>query len=267
MKLQLGLNKIGNTEYHADNEYLSSSNLKMLLKDPSQFHKEKILGQKEEKKESSSFVEGSLTHSLILEPHLVQSEYAFFEGMRKQGKDFEDFVAANPGKPIISKAQQIRCKEYKKAYDKNRIAVGLVQGGEAEQTICQELSGVPIKVRCDYINVSAGYIADVKTSSMPVDVDSVRMTINQWGYGLSAALYAQVASQYYSKPFDFYFLFISKSELVCSVYKASEATINRGLAEVAKAISVYKNCKSSGVWALDVQERAPILDIEEILEV
>ena len=36
---------LSNDNYHAEEKHLSSSNLKMLLKDPSKFYKEKILGE------------------------------------------------------------------------------------------------------------------------------------------------------------------------------------------------------------------------------
>ncbi len=262
--LELGINHVTNTEYHADQKYLSSSNYKTLLKDPETFYKEKILGQKEARVESNSFTEGSLTHSLILEPDQVQHEYAFFEGMRKAGADYERFLAANTDRTVISRPQRIRSENNKAAFLKNPQAVELLSGGFPEQTICVDLNGIPTKIRCDYINVEKGYIADVKTTSYPADVDTFRMTISQWSYDLSAALYAHVAEQYYGKKFDFYFVVIQKSDLVCEVYKASQATIDRGMLQIAKAATIYKQCLQTGIWKLD--QPAPHVS-GEILEV
>lgn len=262
--LQLGLNDCTNAEYHADQKFLSSSNLKLLLKDPEQFYKEKILGDRTEQKKSASFDEGSLTHSLILEPHMVEAEYAFYPGLRKQGADFEAFAASAGSKTIISRTQQIRCESYRNAFSKNSIAVELLKNGASEQTICASLSDIPIKVRCDYINVEKGFIADIKTSAFPVDVDSAKLTVQKWSYGLSAALYTAIAAQHYGKPFDFYFVFIGKTEIVCEVYKASELTLNNGLIDVMKALKIYKQCLKSGKWALtDIKH----VSNQEILEV
>lgn len=262
--LQLGLNDCSNAEYHADNKFLSSSNLKLLLEDTEQFYKEKILGEKPERKESSSFQEGSLTHSLILEPQLVQTEYAFFTGLRKQGADFDAFAAGAGSKTIISRTQQIRCESYEKAYRKNPTAVDLLKGGVPEQTICTLLSEIPIKVRCDYINIEKGFIADVKTSAYPVDVDTARMTVKKWRYDLSAALYTAAAAEHFGKSFDFYFVFIGKTDIVCEVYRAGKKTLDTGMADVTRAFGIYKRCLASGDWKSTNTKHVPNGEILEI---
>lgn len=262
--LKLGINHVSNTEYHADKEYLSSSNYKTLLEDPEKFHREKILGIKEEQKESTSFTEGSLTHSVILEPHLVNTEYAFFPGLRKSGPEFTAFAEQNKGKTIISKPQKIRVDNYKSAYLKNKAAVELVKGGFSEQTLCVELNGIKTKTRCDYINVDAGYILDVKTSAYPVDVDTFRNTIKMWSYDLSAALYTKVASEFYNKNFKFYFVCISKTDLVCEVFKASDATLEQGMQKILKATKIYKQCMSTGIWKPELTKHASSGEILEV---
>jgi hypothetical protein len=262
--LKLGINKCSNSEYHADNHFLSSSNYKLLLKDPKQFHKEKILGLREPQEERAAFTEGSLTHSVILEPDLVKHEYAFYEGLRKAGEDYERFAAANKGRQIISKPQRIRVESYKEAYRKNQTAQKLLQGGEPEQTICTELFGIPTKVRFDYINMDEGYIADIKTSSYPADADTFRLTCSQFGYQLSAALYTAVASKFYNKEFVFYFVVISKKDLVCEVYKASESFMSKGLDDVVKAGKIYKQCKETGLWELQKINKRITEEIQEV---
>ncbi len=263
--LKPGINHCSNTEYHADNTFLSSSNLKTLLKDPEQFYREKILGIKPERKESDSFTEGSLTHSMILEPHLVNQEYAFYPGLRKAGAEFEAFKASvPPGKVIIARPMQIRVEAFKRAYTQCPPAVELLQGGVPEQTICIDYNGVPIKVRCDYINAEKGFIADVKTSRFPVDVDTFRETVKQWSYDLSAALYCMAAEQFYGKPFSFYFIAIGKTDNNCEVYKASDNTMEKGRLQVAKALNIYKECVKTGIWKLPDSMK---VSSKEILEV
>ena len=49
MKLSLGVNKnITNQDYHDDREFISSSGLKLLAKDPKKFHKVYVLGEEDE---------------------------------------------------------------------------------------------------------------------------------------------------------------------------------------------------------------------------
>lgn len=265
-KLQLGVNHVSNRNYHNDTEYLSSSDLKNLLKDIEKFHKEKILKQKGPETESPHYDIGSLVHSLILEPHLVNEEFAFFAGLRKHGPLFEMFKAQNPGKILISKPQRMKCEYYVSGYKKRPEAVQLVKGGFSEHTVCVDMDGVKIKVRCDYINVDKGYIADVKTTGFSVERDSFKVTCDQYMYQLSGALYAKACEVYYGKPFDFYFIAISKMDAECHVYKLSDESKQRGLLQIAQALDKYKKCLTSGIWTKE--QKADLIDSDyEILEI
>lgn len=266
--LKLGVNKCNNKDYHDDKEFLSSSNLKLLLKDREQFYKEKILGIKE-RKESASFDEGSLVHSMILEPHLTNEEFAFYNGLRKVGEDFERFKNQAGSKTIISRPQKIRCDAFVEAYKKHPVAPRILSGGDVEYTICQMLSEVPVKIRADYINIEAGYVADIKTTSYPADVDTFKLTVSQWGYDLSAALYSTVAELQYGKPFDFYFIVLDKKNIICEVYKASNDTLTKGKLQVMEAIKIYKQCLKTGLWITNpsLEDKLTKNTTYEILEV
>ena len=247
-KLKIGINlDITNKEYHSDTQYLSSSNLKLILKSPEQFYKEKILGQKviEEK---PAFDEGSYAHGLILEPEKVAEEFAIYDGWKKQGKVFEEFKQNNQSKIILSKAQDFKVKKWVESYKKREVAVSLLSNGYAEHTICSSILEVPIKVRADYINIDKGYIVDIKTTGYESGSDIFKFIISEFGYDLSAALYCQVAHDVYNKLFDFYFIVISKADYECHVYKASADTLNKGHSLVNKAIIKYKKCLATNNW-------------------
>jgi len=270
--LVTGLNSISNKDYHANKTHLSSSNLKMLLKDREQFHKEKILGIKVEQPDNPAFDEGTLTHALILEPEIINTEIIVWEGWTKRGKEWEEFKnrPENLGKLIVSKPQKVRCDRYYKSFLANKTAVSMIQGGASEFTLCQELSDVPIKVRYDYVNVDKGYIADVKTSGYGVDLDTFKQTVEQFGYNLSATLYLMVAEKFYGKKFDFYFVAISKSSNQCEVFRLSEENLNKGKMMIAEALAIYKSCLKSGDWSNPKSAEIPKieeLDDYEILSV
>ena len=253
-KLKLGINKINNEEYHGDKNYLSSSSLKLLLKDLPKFHKEHILKVKGEREIRSAFDEGSYTHALILEPHMIEHEFAIFPGFTKRGKEWEAFKESEEvkGKTILSESQKFRCEDYHYAYKNNKTAIELISNGLSEHTICDEYRGVNLKSRCDFINIEEGYIVDVKTTSFPSDIDSFRQTIKMYEYDLSAYLYAFIAERYYKKHFDFYFVVIDKKNLVCDIYRASEDMMNRGKVKVEKSLDIYKNCLETGIWKPEI---------------
>lgn len=265
--LKLGINEISNEDYHADTTFQSSSNLKLLLKEPQKFYDERILGKKE-RKHNPAFDEGSYTHSLILEPHMIKKEYAFFEGMRKAGKDWEMFSAQNQNKIILSKAQKMRVESWFRAYKKRPEAKRLISGGVAEQTIAMEYSGVKVKARCDYINADLGYIADVKTTAFPSDADSFKMTMDKYNYQLSAHMYAALFEQHYKRVFDFYFIVLGKKDLDCQVFKLSEKSRLDGQMQFEEAIRLYKKGLKNG-WEslLTPQKQVDLSGDYEIEEV
>lgn len=270
MKLNIGINNVTNAEYHADREYLSSSKLKLLLQDTEKFHKEVVLGNKEAEVDKPVFAEGSYVHSLILEPEKIQDEYVFFEGWRKAGKDWETFLKAQEGKNpkrILSTPQKHRCENWAESIRKRLNTVKFLIKGVAEHTICQIINDVKLKIRCDRINIEEGWIADIKTTGNPADLEMFKFTVKDYYYQLSAALYCLVAEQFYGKKFDFYFIVVSKADNICDIYRLSEKTKLEGMSMVIQALKIYKNCQNTGIWTNTAPKIEQNLTQYEILEV
>lgn len=264
-KLKPGINNCTNEEYHGDKSYLSSSNYKLVLRDPEKFKKEVIDGERENK-QVNAFDEGTYAHSLILEPEMIPDEFAFFPGFRKAGKDFEQFKDSNKGKIILSKPQKHRVEMWVDSYRQRPEAVSLISGGEPEQSLAGELLGVPSKVRCDYINVEKGYVVDIKTTSHSTDVESFSYVIKSLGYDLSAAMYLKMFEEYYKKSLDFYFVVLGKRDNMCEVYKLSEDTRARGDLMLIEAVKKYKDCLKTDNW-INQNKVINIRNDYEILEV
>lgn len=251
MSLILGLNpKISNEEYHADREFISSSVIKTIYKSLDDYHHEYILGNKKEFGNQAALAEGSLAHSMLLEPHLVATEFRFFDGFRKAGAEFEAFLAAKPGdkRSIVSKPQKHRVEQLVEACKKHPFAMQYLTNGEPEQTICGVIDDVKIKVRFDYINVEEGYISDIKTTASGSDIDNFKFTIDKYMYHLSGALYCLLAEQHYGKKFDFYYIVLSKQDNSCAVYKTSDETRKLGELQIRQALSKLKTARETNIW-------------------
>lgn len=254
-----------NADYHANRTHLSSSGLKLLLTNPSEFHAKYVVGGvREEFKQV--YQDGTLLHALILEPETIATSYAIFPGLRKAGRQYDDFCLNNPGKTIISVPQMKRAETWFQGYKRAKLATDLLSGGLPEHTMLGTVLDVPVKVRADYINVSQGYIADVKTTSAFTDHEVFKLTVQDFNYALSASLYCEVARQNYNKLFDFYFVVVSKQDGHCAVYKASSETLAKGSADMISAVVLYKKCMASGLWQLD-QPSNRFETNEEVLEV
>ena len=237
-----------NLEYHANLTHLSSSNLKMLLKDPQQFYIERILGQGKAQEERDVFSEGSFVHSLVLEPDQM-SHYAVFSGLRKAGAAWEEFKLANKGKTILSMPQVNRCEALAKSALALPVAVTMLAKGLPEHTMTSEILGIPVKARADFIDLNNHFILDVKTTAMPSGRDIFAQTCSDFMYPLSAALYCQIAFNTYGRLFKFYYLVLSKSDKQAHIYEASTEHLSFGAAQMTQALVLYKQCKESGVWS------------------
>lgn len=247
-KLNLGINEVSNADYHKDVEFLSSSDYKLLLTDVAEFYKKKYMTvEAQEEQEHFSF--GSYIHSLILEPHITDSEFVVYPGLIKRGKEFEAFKKLqDPKKIILNKGQFESAKRIMKGYNARPEAVSLIKNGLSEHTVCHMFNDVPTKVRADFINVEAGYIVDVKTTAYEADLDNFKMTAQHWDYPLSAALYTTIMEQFYKKEFKFYWLVLSKKDGNCELYEMSTETRQIGDRKIAKAQKIYKKCLESGTW-------------------
>lgn len=247
-----GLNYVSNHCYHSDRKYLSSSVLKKVLESLEDYHREYILGEKPAVSSSTqaNFDVGTLTHTLILEPHLAADSYYLYKGMVKRGQEWDRFVSSVEDKtlPILSINQVNTANALFDCFNKLDAAKNLVAKGEPELTICGTLHGVPIKTRFDWINAEQGFIADVKTTGYGSDLESFKDSFANFQYDLSAALYLQMAEQYYGKPFDFYFIVLSKKDKTCDVYKLSDKTRSQGETKVLQASQIYLEAKRTNVW-------------------
>lgn len=263
-KLQPGINHCTNAEYHSDKEYLSSSKLKTLLESPAKFYKE--LTEPPEPMTGAHLDLGTYVHALLLEPDLVAEEYRTFPGFRRAGKDYELFKAQWPDKQIISASMENNGQRLAASAKACPPALELLKNGLAELSIAAVLDDVQVKARFDYIRPTEGMIIDLKTSRDPAGKQYFKDTIAQYQYDLSAALYMQIAEQFYGRPFDFYWIVISKTDVPeCRVYKASAKTMQAGRHKVSQALEVYKQCKKTGLWLDNAPKSATIQEtIEEI---
>lgn len=267
IKLQPGINNCTNSEYHSSKEYLSSSSYKMLLQSPYQFHQEFILGNQKKEKEKDHLKTGSLLHSRILEPHLVDVEYIAYPGPRRAGTEYEAFAAQHKDKIIVTQAQWQQTKWLEAGYKRNSEAVRLIRepGSLYEHTVViPDYKGVPSKVRADSINVEHGYITDVKTTGFELDPESIKATIVKWDYALSSALYCELMSQFYGKKFDFYWIFCGKKSADCAVYRMSEKTRDEGLERVFEAARIYRYCIKTQIWEHPKKSFHYDLDVQDI---
>ena len=252
-----------------------------MLEDAETFYKKYITRELESNESIPAFDIGTYYHTAILEPHLLDKECAVFTGKVRRGKMWEDFKAEHEGKAIITQKEWEQANNLIVATQKSELAMSLHAGGEAEvslgiEVFCDgkdiyskghkldikkgwipveempEAKPVRLKVRCDYINLDGGYIADLKsTTGNAKDVNKTRNKISSYNYDLSAALYIDLFNAYHiEKGVDpnqiktFWWVFASKDYCNCQPYFAGvgldgeieESNIQVGRAKWRKAV-------------------------------
>lgn len=258
--MKLGLSKdISNAQYHAqlgaDEHFYSSSQLKTMLEDAETFYKKYISKELEANESNPAFDIGTYFHTAILEPHLLEKECAIFTGRARRGKVWEEFLEENEGKTIITSNDYEKALNLIKAVRNSEVAMALHTGGESEVSLgievdcdgydifCkghkldvkkgwvaidnypEEVETIRLKVRCDYINLDKGYIADLKsTTGNAKDAHKTRNKISAYQYDLSAALYVDLFNAYYltkkvpNRIKTFWWVFASKDYSNCQSY-------------------------------------------------
>lgn len=262
-KLELGFNKgIDNAVYHDDREYVSSSGIKMLYKDPRLYYKNYILNETDTFNQSAMDL-GSYIHALILEPHLVEKEFAIFLGASRRGGVWEEFEKENAGKIIITRSQKAVADKLIEGFRNTKIIMGdhnhekevslssFYEKGEAEETLCVVIDDVKVKVRFDYRKEwdSFGSINDIKTTAADASSpEKAELICQSFGYDVSAALYVDAVEQQTGKPHDFYFTFMSKMDNQSYMYKASEQMLAEGRRKYKIGLERLKEARISGVY-------------------
>jgi len=264
-KLIKGFNqKCSNEEYHADREYKSSSALKMILKNPREYHKTYVMNERKENN-SPALIIGSYAHTRILEPELVEVEYAVYLEGQRRGKKWEEFKALNEGKAILVASQKSLVDSMVSEYEKSSVILGnhgnekevlistFFSEGKAEETLCGEIDGYKVKCRFDYRKEFEDFasINDLKTTNIALgsaSVKDIEDICEYWGYHISAALYADLAEKETGLPHDFFFIFLSKVDYSCRIFKASAGMIERGRKDYKAAIVALKEAEKTGVF-------------------
>ena len=154
-KLVEGFNpKCSNEQYHGDMEYRSSSALKMMLKDPRQYYKNYVLNEPQNFNSDALSI-GSYIHTRILEPHLVEEEYALYTGSRRSGDVWKEFKekAESENKTIITGSQKQLADTMIDNFEKAHVTLGMpgnekdvlissfFKDGAAEETLAVIVTG------------------------------------------------------------------------------------------------------------------------------
>jgi len=268
-KLEEGIkDDLSNNDYHLDKEYLSSSSLKLMYKDPKAYYAQYIEGEKSfiPPALQAAFDFGSYMHTLILEPEKLQEEYTI--DIPVEGKTLITEAQNKLAGKMLTKYKEASMRLGKQGAEQEVRLSSFIEGGVAEESFFTTLEGVKVKCRSDYrrefytsdsileclnptgkLNLNA-QIIDVKTTSEEkLTIKKCEKICHSFGYALSAALYVDIIKQVTGIEHDFYFLFCSKKGTnEVRLYKASTAFLERGRVEYKEALKQVRDARESGIY-------------------
>lgn len=247
---------LSNKEYHAS-EGISSSGIKHLIKSPAHY-KASIATPTEPTPE---MIKGSVIHTLILEPHKFEQEFAVGAFNYRRGKEYDKAINDNPGKIVISESDYDECLQivgaFKKEVELNPLLKRLLEGDKEHSFYWNDfMTNVLCKCRPDNITPD-GVIVDIKTSK-DASKDYFQKALVDLGYFISAAFYLRgvnatrrEASKTCDKEFkvahQFCFIVIeTKAPFSVALYYLDRDSIKVAEMLIDKALEALAKCQETG---------------------
>ncbi len=245
-------------------EVLSSHMLADFRKSPLLYHK-KITGEIPDK-DSSAYLVGRATHSLILEGEEVfDTEYLVTDGPTNEktgkayGKDTKAYKAwleeQDPAKQIISTQDFALIETMNESVQNHPEAVKLLDDGVAEAVIRTEIDGHPCQIRMDWLHPKKGLV-DLKTCD---DLDWFTYDAKKYGYIHQLAFYRSVIEAAADRVCPVWIIAVEKKEpFRTGVFKIIPGSLDDAAHENRAAIGELKKCFATGIWPTGFEEVRPM---------
>ena len=229
---------MNNKEYHAHSA-ISNSKLSRFIESPRLMNTPR--------KKTPSLRWGSLVHTIILEPQLVDTEWAVMpEGLDK-GKGAkareEEFEMASIGKEIVSHDEYLQLTGIRSAVQEDDEASALLFGegvNESSYFWQDAITGIQMRCRADRYRED-GLLVDIKTTPS-VEHYAFRRSVWDFGYDRQSALYIDgIEAMTNRRPRGFAFIAIEGKEapeIFVQVFVMTEADIEVGRRRYRKALDL-----------------------------
>lgn len=204
---------------------LSSSSIKLLVDSPKKYHFVNKYGQSE----SQGLRDGTLLHTLILEPD-KWDQFHFVDVLSKNSKAYKE--AKEEFGTVYTKKEKQDAERVADAVLKNEAALQLMTDCEYEVPVLGEVLGMPFRGKADILGKNR--ICDIKTTS---DIKAFPYSARKYGYDIQVFLYCNLFDVHYS---DFKFLVVDKGSLDIGVWDVSEEFYLKGKEKVELGIETYK---------------------------
>ena len=203
------------------NQYLSNSDISVLLSNPLDF--------KKPSKQIPAFLVGGYFHTCILEPDKL-SKYKIIDASTRNTKHYKEMSG---GELCLLQHEVDQIELMRDKMLSNEVLRDLIVGDnvEYEKPGITEIENNLWKGKADIINHNEKLINDLKTTN---DISSFRYSAKRYNYDSQAYVYRKLFN------YDLIFIVIDKNSHQIGLYDCSDRFYENGLDKVKKATEVYE---------------------------
>jgi len=207
--------------YYGDygKQFLSNSDISVLLKNPSLLRKDKP--------KTTAMVIGGYFHTAILEPDKLKS----FKIIQSSTRNTKAYKEMSGGEICLLQHEVDKIELMQEAIMDNKICKELINGNvEYEVPGYTEILGNNWKGKADVINHDEKLIIDLKTTS---DIDKFKWSASKFNYDSQAYVYSNLFG------YEMLFMVIDKQTLQIGLFDCSPDFYRSGEDKVRKATDAY----------------------------
>jgi hypothetical protein len=205
--------------YYGDygKQFLSNSDINILLKNPKLLH--------EEKQRTTAMVVGGYFHTAILEPDKLK-RFKIIESSTRNTKKYKEM---SEGEICLLQHEVDKIELMTEVMMDNNICRGLIKGN-FEVPAVTEIFGNKWKGKADIVNHEEQLIIDLKTTS---DIDRFRWSASKFNYDSQAYIYSNLFG------YEMLFMVIDKETHQIGLFDCSPDFYKSGEEKVRKATDAY----------------------------
>jgi hypothetical protein len=243
------------TEYHADTESVSRSELEIFINSEERFYEEVVQGNRRPPTKALDF--GSMFHDAVLgngtrdDLFVEIPESALSRGGSRAGEAWMKFKARHRGK-VLLKAEEFRlaARMLDKLHYHDMAAKILNHPRKKTEFTIRWTHGPTeqeLRSRLD-LYIPGALIGDLKTTKS-ASPDGFRKEVLNHGYHRQAAFYRAAVEALTGKLLDFVFIAIEKaSPYRVEAYQLDDDFLDLGRRDVESALLRLQECIDSGKW-------------------
>ena len=205
--------------YYGDygKQFLSNSDINILLKNPKLLH--------EEKQRTTAMVVGGYFHTAILEPDKLK-RFKIIESSTRNTKKYKEM---SDGEICLLQHEVDKIELMTEAMMDNNICRGLIKGN-FEVPAVTEIFGNKWKGKADIVNHEEQLVIDLKTTS---GIDRFRWSASKFNYDSQAYIYSNLFG------YEMLFMVIDKETHQIGLFDCSPDFYKSGEEKVRKATDAY----------------------------